>query len=842
MKLTKKGCCITALSGMLILGGCANETPWGSGNADAGRISLKVAANGSVNKSTRADDETSPVIPSPDDFSVSLASHDGSYSKSWSSPTDFNKEAGFPMGSYTLTASYGDIETEGFSSPYFTGDTDVAVKLGEESSSTVTATLANSMVSLRYSDKFRAMFPQFSAMLKSDGHVSPIVLAKEETRPVYMSPRNIEFSLRLTNQQGLEQTVVPARFTAMPRHHYVVMVDVKEEVGVATLDVAFEENVVSKTTDIYLTDELFTAPLPSITANDDAAQGVEAFEYIPLADKNPELHLIAFGGIQRATLTIEASEGGSTPFTSVELTDAGPETQSLIAQCGIECSGFTGKTDRMAVVNLKNFSKSLKPGKYKVALNATDALGREIASEDVPVIEINVSPVSVTAEKSSNLKFLSDKAEILLSSNCPNVSEGISFSIDGKNAQVVSKTKVENASEEYTYVYKMVLQMPNGKITDASCAVEGVFQGKKVFDVEVDVDFPEISLDVDAFSNYALIQVNCEDDAVRKYIIEKGMVKLGTAALSANISRDVESSVITLAQLEKSTTFSTYSVEVGGKKVKVFTVPIFTTEAQTDVPNGNFSVLKQTIKIDKLDAGGKYKYGATTMQNYCKLLVDEPDGWASINSKTCYTGSNPKNTWFMVPSTMASTGNVLIRSVAYDHNGTLPNLDDHVLSVRAKYSRNAPRSIANKGAGELFLGSYSFDGTEHRVDGINFTSRPSSVSFSCEYEPIGNEKGWMYVAVLDAAGNIISQGEKDIDASGEYNVPLEYKKRGVKAAKLQVRFISAKGNNVAAPIPTDLADVTNTTSLSGQDLGSGNKYKSLCVGSKLTLKSVQLNY
>ena len=230
------------------------------------------------------------------------------------------------------------------------------------------------------------------------------------------------------------------------------------------------------------------------------------------------------------------------------------------------------------------------------------------------------------------------------------------------------------------------------------------------------------------------------------------------------------------------------------------------------------------------------------MQNYCELLVSEPTGWASINSKTCYTGSNPQNTWFMVPSTLASDGKVLIRSVAYDHHGTMPALDNHGLSVRAKYSRNAPGSIANKAAGELFLGSYSFDGTEHRVDGIAFASRPASISFDCTYEGIENEKGWMYIAVLDESGNIISQGEKDIDASGAYTVPLQYGKKGVKAAKLRVRFISAKGDNVAAPIPTDLADVTNTTSLSGQNLGNDNKYKSLCVGSRLTLTSVKLNY
>ncbi|MDE5975540.1 MAG: DUF4493 domain-containing protein, partial [Muribaculaceae bacterium] len=308
MKLTRNGTAM-AILGTLLFGGCASEAPWGSESDRAGKISLNLATNGSVSKSTRADDEVSPVIPGTHEFGISLNSSDGSYSKTWNSPESFNKEEGFPMGSYTLTATYGDIESEGFSTPYFQGSADVAVRLGEETSSTVTATLANSMVSIRYSDKFRAMFPQYQALLTSAGHSAPVVFVKEETRPAYMSPRNIEFSLTLTNQQGLQQTVVPARFTANPQTHYVVMVDVKEEVGVATLDVAFEENVVTDTREIMLTDELFTAPLPTISTNADASADVAAFESIPIADKNPELHLVAFGGVQKASLTVEASDG-----------------------------------------------------------------------------------------------------------------------------------------------------------------------------------------------------------------------------------------------------------------------------------------------------------------------------------------------------------------------------------------------------------------------------------------------------------------------------------------------------------------------------------------------------
>ncbi len=234
------------------------------------------------------------------------------------------------------------------------------------------------------------------------------------------------------------------------------------------------------------------------------------------------------------------------------------------------------------------------------------------------------------------------------------------------------------------------------------------------------------------------------------------------------------------------------------------------------------------------------------MINHSSILVNEPQGWASINAKTCYEGSETKNTWFMVPSTMVSNGEVEIRSVAYDHKGTMPDLDNHGLSVRAKYSRNAPNSFANRSAGELFLGSYSFDGTEHRVNGIDFSSRPAYLEFSYRYEPIMNEHGEAVVQVLDASGNLIASGSFELNATPAYtvkNIPLTYAPSsfGRKAAKVYVGFKSAKGTNVAAPVPEKFQDVTNTTGLSGQTIAT-NEYKSLCVGSRLWVNNVSFSY
>ena len=228
-------------------------------------------------------------------------------------------------------------------------------------------------------------------------------------------------------------------------------------------------------------------------------------------------------------------------------------------------------------------------------------------------------------------------------------------------------------------------------------------------------------------------------------------------------------------------------------------------------------------------------------------MADVPEGWATVNSRTCFEGSQNRNTWFMVPSTMASSGEVLLRSVAYDHNGTDPALDDHELNPRAKYSRNAPASFSSYAAGELFLGTYSYTSSgENRVDGVSFSTRPSSISFQYRYVPANNEVAEMTVSVLDSRGTVIASGRLDLAAASSNqtkSVALTYSAAsfGKKAATLRVGFKSTKGSNVSAPVPSDLADVTNWTSLSGQNIPT-NQYKSLCVGSKLWISNVHLGY
>ncbi|MDE6578740.1 MAG: DUF4493 domain-containing protein [Muribaculaceae bacterium] len=859
MKRTQKGLSLSALLCSLLLGACASEAPWSSDSDTDGKIALRLATESNVVRPTRADDEHCSVIPGADEFSISLNGKSGSYSKTWSSSDAFNREGGFPMGTYTLSATFGDIESEGFSSPCFRGETDVTVEAGKESSSTVIATLANAMVSIRYTDKFMAMFPQYTALLTSEGHNDPVVFVKQETRPAFVSPRPVHVSLKLMNQQGYEKTVGAADFEAKPQHHHVITFDVQEEVGVSALNVIFEENVTAETNEIYLTDELFTTPAPQVSLNEDAKGGVSAFEYLPLSGKSPEMHVSAFGGIKSAVLTCVASDGGEAPFATLDLMK---ETdRAILDQYGIKASGFIAKKDdkgqdilnKMAVVGFAHLPKShaelpqaLKPGKYAFKLTVGDGSNIEVDPTEaaaVPELVINVTELKFTAEESATPKFLSGKVEVTVSSNCPSIADIVALSLDGKAAKILNSSKVEPSSSDMPYKYAYTLEYPGGKIEDSKCTFKAEVGVRTPIERTIDVDMPNYTVDVDAFAKKVLMRVNCDDAAMLKEIVRRLNIsnEKQSVAVPDNTTGNENSVIIEISGLQPSTP---YNVSLGSNKIAVAQ---FTTESAEGVPNGDFEDLKETINLT-INQGGKWTNrdlkSAPRYQTTLTMNIKEPDKWVSTNQITCDQSSSSINSWYVIPSVYNTTltwsshqpeakvgiigqskydstadvyrlyskkhgeNAMVIRNVAWDKNGSAISDDQktgEVTPYNNYYCSNQPQKIANRTAGRMWLGSAD-------KEGVEFKSRPSVLKGYYQYikdandkdENDSNEKGVVKVEVL-SGDKVIGDGSLELDACSGYevfSVDLTYYSNELFKLKPTKLKISLSSSNKTSDIKT----------------------------------------
>lgn len=857
MKNFSKGLLFLAAVSSVGLVSCSDESPW-SGSDSEGGINLNFSSDARVVRQTRADDNVSPVVPDGNQFAVNLSKSDGSYSKDWNSIEAFNRETSFPIGDYTLTASYGDIDAEGFSNPYYKGQTDVHVSPGAVTDATVVATLANAMVSIRYTDEFKSNFAAYSASIQTEGH-SWVVFAQDEDRPAYVAPSEVKLDLKLTNDAGKVVNIQPASFTALARHHYVVTIGVSPDsaTGDVVLDIQFDDDVVAETVAVSLGDELFNAPAPSVkTKGFEPGTALDAYEYASFKG-DAQFDVFAFGGLKSAVINVISQNGYAPAFgRSAELVNADALLQAQLASEGLDCAGFFRNVDKMGVVKLGGFISRLPAGSYTIELQVVDAMTR--TSEPV-ALSVSVTPVELEVSSAGNPDFLGNEISIDVATNCADIKDEVTFKAPNANNQLVdavvkSVTAVTSPSGKATraslpYVFRYVLEVAT--ITRTTMNVE-VILGKRTLTTSVSVNDPEFTVTPDAFARKVVLKIEADSDEAVKYISDNVLLYNGdTAVPTANITH-AAGGFITVSGLTPATVYSGFNLRLGEYRQAV---PQFTTEADTQLPNNTFATLGQQYKFDKIQCGGLwYVAGSSWYEytNYANINRYVPQSWASLNDLTCYSGSSPLNTWFVVPSTFVENGEVTIRTVGYSHNGTVPSK-----TSGKYYCQNSPsESSLDKTAGELFLGSYTYNGSANgsasRSEGISFASRPSSLTFNYKYAPLNNEKGVVEIKVFAADGAVIAEKQELLPAASmitPYTVILPSYVFGKQGTKIYVNFKSSNVSNPAITVPGGSSldegvsyKLGNRENWVGNDKNLSNTYKTFAKGSELVVSNVRLGY
>lgn len=838
----------------LTLTSCNEEAEW-SDSADRGGVRLNLTSDCRVMRQTRADDSVSPVVPDGNAFSISLSKSDGTYSKSWNGVESFNREKSFPIGDYDITATYGNLDIEGFDNPYYKGRSDLHVSPGAVSDVSITAALANAMVSVRYTDAFVAVYPGHSAAVQTDGH-DWVVFAPNEDRPAYIAPcEDVKLNLTLTNSGGEQVTIQPAGFQALARHHYVVTIGVTGNTaqGNLALDIAFDEDVVSETVNVPLGEELFSAPAPSITASEFKPEmEVGNFEYTEMSAR-PEFHVFAFGGLKSTRLNIVSETGYVPAFgRTVELVNADNMTQQQLTQEGVICNGFFRNVEKLGVINVKGLLERLPAGKYTIEVQAVDALTR--TSEPLK-LSAEVKPIYITLTPVANVGFMPSEVSVDVTTNYPAIIEKLSFKVPDANnrmvdAQVKNLTPLNpESSDKITYRYALGLQPAAHSTINVEMTMALAANKSRTLDTHIDVAAPEYALASDAFSNKVVVKLDADDPALVKALINNMQIYNGdTQVPTANVDYDSENGFISISGLTPGVKYVSLKTVCGAFSKAI---PEFTTEQAADVPNGSFNAATQTINIAGINAGGMYKCSTvytSSRYNTSSIVVSEPNGWQSINAKTCYSNGSVKNTWFMVPSTFMNNGAVVIRSVAYDHNGTLPEVDNRgIASGKNYFSTKAPSSFAYKSSGELFLGSYSFTSAgESRSEGVAFSSRPASLEFEYMYAPYGSESASAEITVILDNDEEVTKKQLLTKSTSlvKTSLPLPSYPFGRKAKGLKVKFKSTDGSEIGVTIPsgaTALNDIGDNTTTAPVTIAA-NAYKSLATGSVLTVDNVKLNY
>lgn len=858
---------------------CSKEDIWGGSDTE-GKISLSLETDGTVRGSTRADDTQATVVPDPKDFSISLNNKEGSYSKKWNNLDAFNEETLFKTGEYVIEAEYGDPEKEGFDSPYYYVGQDVTVVAGEDAQINLTATLANAMVSVRFTDEFKSNFSAYSTALRSEGH-DYIVLAQEETRPVYVSPSKIELSLTMTNRDGKEVTVQPAGFTAEARHHYIVTIGVNGDasLGNLTLDIQFTEDVDSEVIEVPLGEELFNAPPPSIEGKGFVSDvPVGHIESMPYEDEDPRFQLFAFAGFKEARLIIN-SAGEYTPAfgREIDLLAADETQKSLVTNAGVEVTGLFRNPDKMAVVGFRKFLEQLPHGEYEMLMEVKDAMTRTNDINAPVRFRVLISDLKVEIVPVGKMKFNSREHDFYVFSNFKGIVRAANFRrlnrentedaliVDADAAVSVVPANIGNEYADYPYGYQCHFKIPDSAFGGAfgvqkdQCPLRLYYKNETTprASVPLALDFPKYTLQTDAMAKKVKIRIVPENPA------ELGLIKSCITFFYGDTETDdrrlflLTGDIIEVHQMISNHVYTNVTSTLGdGSNRATFSVPVpdFKTEEELPIPNGNFAQTRQTINERNVQIGGKYNVWPKDYYLRTNIVRSEATGWASVNSLTCYAGSKNRNTWFMVPSTFVENGIATIRTVGYNHDGVTPATSGGAANT-TYYCENAPsRDQLEVKSGELFLGSYSWDGREHRDEGVAFTSRPRALKFSYNYSPLAGEEAQCRVEMYKGDNLLSSTITSLTSTSGswvderwiDFNVcPFDDGTTGAKITRIVVKFVSSNLDSPSINIPTgnNLREEGGGVSLRTDHFDvSDNSYRAFAGGSVLQVRNVEFKY
>ncbi|MDE5806583.1 MAG: DUF4493 domain-containing protein, partial [Muribaculaceae bacterium] len=707
------------------------------------------------------------------------------------------------------------------------------------------------MFSGRYTYDFKGRFAAYSAALKSESSADYVIFAQNEDRPAYMKPEKISLRLTLTNTQGQEVKVSPYSFVAQPRHHYIVTMGVKDDQGTGDirLDVQITEEVQSEFIDISLGEELFSAPKPSVKAVDfPDSMRYEDFEGFSVQN-DPRVDVLAYAGLMKVNLNV--SSANTLIFgNSVELVGADQLTQANVESTGLVVEGLFRNPDKAGVIKFKKFLSKLPVGTYKFSIEAQDA--RTVMCDKPVEFNVTIKPVTIGLAVAQHTDYMGEQMTVTVTANKQDVKDNIRFEVTDANeqwtaAEIIADPAAIRTRADQQYAYDFKLSIPAAQHKEVKVrAFYGSELEPKAEITDEGVIFPEYKVAVDAFAQKALIKVTPTDPTKLKVIMDNFKVLLNGAERTLS-EYNAAAGVYEMTGLDPDKDYDAIETFLSYASNPHVKSDPFKTEAANDVNNGEFENVTQTLNFTGVNVGGKFKTTALAIhQNTTSIVRSTPDGWANVNDLTCWNGASNKNTWFIVPSTFSDNGAVVIRSVGYSHNGTDPaqtgtNADTHY------YCQNSPAdNQLSKAAGELFLGSYSFDGSEHRTDGISWATRPESLSFTYSYVPYNNEKGEAYVRIYDASGTLLSSGSAVLQSNqnASVKIPLVKYPFGKKAAKIELGFRStSKGVTPAVNIPQGdaLNESKNGVSYNNYHTNT-NSYNAVALGSELVVDNVKLGY
>lgn len=826
-----KKICYGLLSFLFIgLASCAKED---ARSSLEGRIDVRVSTDQSLaDAESRASEDVAPEI---NDFALAIESADGKISNSWDSFGKF-QPVSVPVGTYLVTASYGDENAEGFDALSYLGSTTVEVGKDETAEASVTCTINKARVVLSYTDDFKSYFSSYSAYVSSSKG-NKITYAADETRGAYFVPGNLELFLEVT-RQGVSQKVTlnPKNFTAEVKHEYRLTMDV--DASTASLKIVFNDNPSSEqNVDINISDEALNAPAPEFTAYGfTSGNAIEVVEGSTVSDKL-EAYLNAASGLAKCELITvsEALKAQGWP-ESVDLMNLTTEQSQKMTELGLNTKGLGANHDKIALVDFKNvlphlYCTSDGNDVHTFTLRATDILTK--VSEDL-VLKVTTrnNGFAVTLPEYVSYGSTTMTADLTLEGD-PSLIKFYYVYLGVYQEFTADKIDIQPGTEENKYKVTFTYPEPlvdteNGVKFKAQCGV-------KTFEGTFKVEDPEITLslkngDADVWAKHADFQI------------------VASAKAKSRVSRTISTSTIELQYEESENVWKKWD-NVTFDGANGFTVNGLTSGTSykfravycQDVYSNEFSITTED-ELSVPNSGMEDWYytrpsGVEHWEVWCACKVGEQPVWSTMNQLTTSEGGTTTFNGFnygkfnayrynansgTLMTTEGKNGNAAqIRAVGWGQGNQANS------SANAKYAT----------VGELYIGHYDSETKTAVYDGIEFTSRPKSLTFDYKYTPgKGGDQYYAEIVIQNKQADTVTEIGRGLlrngNSVGEWTpvtIDIEYTEAGKKMKATHMYIVFKSGDNAGN-------DYFNTVP------SFGNLSDGQYVGSEFFVDNIVLNY
>lgn len=226
----------TIMSVMLILAAVSCTKHQTAGN---GQVSFNLLNNLQITDVTRSKVSDYTALPSEGNFTITIL--DAGSSKVWSGKVSaWDTATQLPAGNYSVKASYGSLEEEGFDKPYFYGSQTFAVQGGQTANVSVPVSLGNTIVKVDCSDDFKNYYKDYSFTVSRNG-ADIATFAKGETKAAFVDGYKLTLEGTLTSESKTKS--FSKDYTSLSEATaYTFYFDVTNAGG-ATITVSFNDTV-----------------------------------------------------------------------------------------------------------------------------------------------------------------------------------------------------------------------------------------------------------------------------------------------------------------------------------------------------------------------------------------------------------------------------------------------------------------------------------------------------------------------------------------------------------------------------------------------------------------------